>query len=66
MQSIKFTKFGANSQFGSFQPGDVMRCSQELADHLVKEGVAKSLDIVPVANTAPADKPAVKITKAKK
>lgn len=37
MVQIKFTKFGANSQFGGFAPGDTMRCSPELAKHLVDE-----------------------------
>ncbi len=34
---IKFTTFGANSAFGSFAPGDKLRCSPELAKHLVEE-----------------------------
>jgi len=37
---IKFTKFGANSIFGGFAPGDRMRADAALARHLVGEGVA--------------------------
>lgn len=37
MALIKFTSFGANSAFGSFAPGDTMRCSDDLARHLVEE-----------------------------
>jgi hypothetical protein len=32
---VKFTTFGANSAFGSFAPGDRLRCSEEMAEHLV-------------------------------
>lgn len=41
---IKFTKSGANSQFGSFSAGDVMRCSNELAKHLIEMGVAENVE----------------------
>lgn len=34
---IKFTTFGATSAGGSFGPGDLMRCSQDMARHLVEE-----------------------------
>lgn len=38
---IRFTKFGSNSAFGNFAPGDVMRCDAGMARHLVDEaGVA--------------------------
>lgn len=37
MVQIRFIKFGANSQFGSFEPGNTMRCAQALAAHLVDE-----------------------------
>ncbi len=40
MVKIKFTKYGANSAFGGFSPGDIMRCDQILAEHLVAQGVA--------------------------
>jgi hypothetical protein len=35
MVQVKFTKTGANSAFGSFESGDLMRCSVDLAEHLV-------------------------------
>lgn len=37
---IVFKRTGSNSVYGSFEAGDVMRCSQELAEHFVKEGLA--------------------------
>lgn len=40
MTKVKFTKFGANSAFGGFAPGDVLSCSEEMAQHLVDSGVA--------------------------
>ena len=39
---IRFIKFGANSMFGGFAPGDTMRCSPDMAKHMVDElGVAE-------------------------
>ena len=37
MVQIKFITFGATSAGGSFAPGDTLRCSEELARHLVEE-----------------------------
>lgn len=37
MKQVKFTTFGANSAFGAFGPGDTLRCSDDLAAHLVGE-----------------------------
>lgn len=37
MVQIKFKTFGATSAGGAFAPGDVMRCSEEMARHLVDE-----------------------------
>jgi hypothetical protein len=37
MVSIKFKTFGATSAGGSFGPGDIMRCDEKLAKHLVDE-----------------------------
>lgn len=37
MVQIKFITFGATSAGGSFGPGDVMRCDDTLAEHLVDE-----------------------------
>lgn len=36
---IKFKTFGATSAGGSFGPGDLLRCSPELAKHLVEEAM---------------------------
>jgi hypothetical protein len=41
MVKIKFTKYGANSAFGGFAPGDVMRCAPDMAEHLVEQSVAE-------------------------
>jgi hypothetical protein len=37
MVQIKFTTFGASSAIGSFAPGDLLRCSEATARHLVDE-----------------------------
>ena len=37
MVQVKFHTFGATSAGGSFAPGDVLRCSPEMARHLVEE-----------------------------
>jgi hypothetical protein len=37
MVEVKFTKFGANSAFGGFAPGDKLRTSEDMARHLVEE-----------------------------
>jgi hypothetical protein len=34
---IQFTRQGSNTVFGSFQAGDTLRCSEELARHLVAD-----------------------------
>lgn len=36
-KSIRFIAQGSNSAFGSFAHGDLMRCSSDLARHLVEE-----------------------------
>ncbi|MFD0669716.1 hypothetical protein ACT80S_18500 [Ramlibacter sp. MAHUQ-53] len=51
---IKFTKFGANSAFGGFAPGDLFTCPDDLAEHLVNEvGVAEY--VVPATQSAPVE-----------
>ena len=50
---IKFKRTGSNSVYGSFAAGDVMRCSQEVADHFVSQGLAKYSE----AATEPAVEP---------
>jgi hypothetical protein len=60
---IKFKRTGSNSVYGSFQAGDLLRCSPAVAEHFVREGLAKYVEspVVspPAANpdTAPAKKP---------
>ncbi len=41
---IKFIASGANSIYGGFVAGDVLRCSLELANHFVEIGVAKFVE----------------------
>ena len=51
MVTIKFTTYGATSAGGSFGPGDVMRCDDKLAKHLVDE--AKCAVYVQAPQVAP-------------
>lgn len=37
MVAIKFKTFGATSAGGSFSPGDILRCDEKMAKHLVEE-----------------------------
>lgn len=37
MVAIKFKTFGATSAGGSFSPGDIFRCDEKMARHLVEE-----------------------------
>ena len=37
MVQIKFITLGANSAIGSFGPGDLLRCNESFARHLVEE-----------------------------
>lgn len=54
MRQVKFTTFGANSAFGGFAPGDTLRCSPELARHLVEEiGCAQYMDAPTKAEDVP-------------
>lgn len=57
MVQIKFIKYGANSAFGGFAPGDKMRCSEAMARHLVDEtGVAQYVTApAPIQEVAPAE-----------
>lgn len=54
MQTIKFTTFGACSAAGSFGPGDILRCDDALAQHLVAEAQCARY-VEPAAPRTPAD-----------
>lgn len=54
MKQIKFIASGSNSAFGGFSSGDFLRCSDELADHLVNE--ARVAEYVRVPEPQPAVK----------
>ena len=57
---IKFITGGANSAFGGFSAGDILRCSPEMAKHLVDDlGCAIYMD-APSAKIAPHDPEAPK------
>ena len=43
---IKFKRTGSNSVYGSFEAGDVLRCDSALAEHFVREGLARYTDQV--------------------
>jgi hypothetical protein len=67
MVQIKFIKYGANSAFGGFAPGDRMRCDEAMAKHLVEEvGVAEyaaaPAPAEPVQAPAPSPAPAAPAT----
>lgn len=57
---IIFTATGSSSAIGNFSPGDTLRCSADLARHLVEEAqcarYADSAGHAGVASTAPATK----------
>lgn len=40
MVQVKFKKFGSNTAFGGFAPGDVLRVGIEMAAHLVEQDIA--------------------------
>lgn len=46
---VKFKTFGANSAFGSFAPGDLLRCDDAMARHLVEEVQVAEYASAPVA-----------------
>lgn len=56
---VKFITNGANSAFGGFTAGDTLRCSPEMAKHLVEEvKCARYMEATPVVAEAVAeDKP---------
>jgi hypothetical protein len=59
MVQIKFIALGANSAIGAFQPGDKLRCSEEMARHLVEEsGVAERIQPASDAAASPVSAPA--------
>jgi len=61
---IKFKRTGSNSVYGSFEAGDVLRCDTALAEHYVREGLAKYTE-VPVENPTEVPVEAPKRRKAK-
>jgi hypothetical protein len=50
MQTIKFKAFGSSAVFGSFAPGDVLRCSDDVARHFVED--AQAADYVGAAQAS--------------
>jgi len=54
---VKFKTSGSNSAFGSFSPGDVLRCGDDLARHLVEDARVAEY-VTQNASAAPAAAPA--------
>ena len=46
---IKFTAPGSSTACGNFAPGDVLRCSHELARHFVADARCARYDLGPAA-----------------
>lgn len=61
MVQVKFKKFGSNSAFGGFAPGDMIRVSADMAKHLVDQGVAAYVEAPAAA--APVDEPVPVVTR---
>lgn len=53
---IKFTASGSSSATGNFAPGDLLRCSAEMARHLVEEAQCAQYTRPPAADV-PQDQP---------
>lgn len=60
---IIFTASGSSSVTGNFAPGDVLRCSAELARHLVEEAQCARYADGDKPATGAATPPATKTTK---
>jgi hypothetical protein len=64
---IKFLVGGANSVCGGFVAGDILRCSQAFAKHLVEEvKCAKYMDAQPVAAEPDAEPDAEPVKRGRK
>lgn len=55
MRQIKFTRHGSSSVFGNFEPGDILRCSDDEARHFVDE--ASCAEYVTATAAAPPPPP---------
>jgi len=55
MRQIQFKAFGSSAAFGSFAPGDTLRCADDVARHFVEE--ARAADYADAVQ-APAQQPA--------
>jgi hypothetical protein len=59
MVAVRFKTFGSNTAFGDFAPGDILRCSDAMARHLVDElRVAARLE-APAEKVEPVEPPPV-------
>lgn len=54
MPQIKFIRTGANTQVGNFAPGDLLRCGEAMAHHLVEIARVAVLVEAPAVDTPPA------------
>ena len=60
MVQIKFITFGATSAGGSFAPGDLLRCGESMAKHLVEEAKCAVYVQPKNANIKPVEPKAIK------
>jgi hypothetical protein len=67
MQQIKFTHTGHSAAFGSFQAGDLLRCSAAAARHFVVDaGCAEYVGQKPLQASAPVPTPGAPAPAAKR
>ncbi len=59
MTTIKFTASGCFAPIGNFAPGDILRCSEEVARHLVEAARCAAYVQPPAAPVAPPEPAAV-------
>ena len=56
MRQIKFKAFGSSAVFGSFAPGDLLRCPDDAAQHFVEQAMAAEyVDAPEAAEKVPAE-----------
>lgn len=53
--TVRFITYGSNSAIGNFGPGDVLRCGDAMARHLVDQAKVARYDQAPAAETPSAD-----------
>jgi hypothetical protein len=54
---VKFKTTGSNSAFGAFSAGDLLRCDERLARHLVEEAMVAEYADAPARAAEPVAEP---------